>query len=89
MSAKDMKGRNVIAGDRVRVRSVDQALLSSLHDEELHLVQSMIGNIFEVIEIDRYGYAIVEKQINLSDGRMLSQTMSLSSSEMELMNHAD
>ena len=70
-------------GDRVKVCSVDQGLINSLRNEELQLVQSMIGNIFAVTEIDEFGYATVEKQVYLSDNNILLQAVSLLPDEMD------
>lgn len=80
----DKHGNKVHVGSLVRVLSLDPADFSHLESKELSEVMTMVGDILEVYEIDRYGQAWVTKEWWLGDGDVMSHSVGLSSHEFEL-----
>lgn len=76
-SPKDTNGNIVQVGTRVRVLSLSGRWLEELPGDEKDDVLSMIGEVFEVEEIDEYGQPWVRKQ---------SHSVALASSEMEVVS---
>jgi hypothetical protein len=61
--------------------------LESLPHDEIEDVRSMIGEVFEVYEIDEYGSPWVEKSWHFpEDDKYKSHSIALDSNEMELVN---
>ena len=83
--ASDRSGQCVRVGDRVRVIALSDSFLHSLPDDEIGLVSSMIGEIFEIDEIDQWGAAWVTKHWPREGGVIDAHSVGLSSSEMELV----
>jgi hypothetical protein len=81
-SVLDRNGRPVKVGTRVRVLSVPASLMNSLPAEEQEQLASMIGEVFEVCEIEAQ-VAWVEKVWRTSDGEE-SHALALATDEMEL-----
>lgn len=81
---KDRNGRTVRLGSRVRIVHLSQEFLNSLPEDERPLVLEMLGNIFEVDEIDSHGSAWVTKCWDRRDGTYDAHGIGLSCSEMEL-----
>ena len=75
---KDRNGNVVCVGDRVRlVCLLSGNWLQELPFEEKSDVMSMIGEVFVVEEIDKFGSPWIRK---------LSDSIALASDEMELVN---
>jgi hypothetical protein len=72
----DCHGKPVLVGSRVRVVAIAAFLERDLPPEEWESVRSMLGEVFEVYEIDEWGGAWVQYQ---------SHSLSLASDEMELV----
>jgi hypothetical protein len=72
----DRKGKKVLVGSRVRVVAIAAFLERDLPPEEWECVRSMLGEVFEIYEIDEWGGAWVQYQ---------SHSLSLESDEMELV----
>ncbi len=53
--AKDKYGRPVAVGSQVRILELSPSFLASLPPDEVDDVRSMIGEVFEIYEIDDYG----------------------------------
>jgi hypothetical protein len=70
----DRNGKPVVVGSRVRVVEVAPFLNRDLPPDEWGCVRSMLGQVFEVYEIDKWGGAWVQYQ---------SHSLSLASDEME------
>ncbi len=84
---KDKYGRSVVVGSRVRILELSSSFLASLPLDEIEDVRSMIGEVFEVYEIDEYGSPWVEKVWNYPDkGQCSSHSLALDANEMELVN---
>ena len=81
-SVLDRLGRPVSVGTRVRVLSVPASLMESLPAEEQEQVASMVGEVFEVYEIEAQA-AWVEKVWRTPDGEE-SHALALATNEMEL-----
>lgn len=81
----DRNGKTVKVGDQVRLVAVQPGVLDSLRADERADVASMIGETFEVEEIDDYGSAWVHKLWNRGDGETESHGLALSAAEMELV----
>jgi hypothetical protein len=81
-SVLDHHGQPVTVGTRVRVLSVPASLMKSLPAEEREQVASMVGEVFEVYEIDAHA-AWVEKVWRTPDGEE-SHALALATDEMEL-----
>ena len=80
----DIGNNEVKEGDSVRVLQIDPRLTEKLSGKEKTDVNSMLGEIFEVEEIDEYGSAWVTKWWDRGDGQSDAHSLGLSSSEMEL-----
>jgi len=84
---KDKYGRSVVIGSRVRVLELSSNFLASLPPDEIEDVRSMIGEVFEVYEIDEYGSPWVEKIWNYPDNdQCSSHSLALATDEMELVD---
>lgn len=84
---KDINGRPVTVGARVRLLSLSGQWLDDLPSEEKPDVLSMIGEIFEVEEIDQYGSPWVRKSWpNSAEGQCHSHSIALDSHEMEVVD---
>jgi hypothetical protein len=86
---KDKHGNTVSAGTRVRLVSLAGQWLEDLPGDEKPAVLSMIGEIFEVEEIDEYGQAWVRKSwFDSESGICNSHSIGLAAHEMEVVNAA-
>jgi hypothetical protein len=81
---QDVNGKDVVVGSKVKVLSIDEALLKALPSDELVDVKSMVGEVFEVYETNDQ-YASVEKWWNRGEGRTESHSIALAKHEMELV----
>src|SRR5262245_10932680 len=85
-SAVDRHGRRVTVGRNVRVLEVTQTLRERLSPKEWAELQTMVGEVFTVYEIDEHGAAWVEKQWLNKKGRLsFSHSYTLDSHEMEVV----
>ena len=84
--AIDRNGNVVPIGARVRLLGLSGKWLEELPPAERRDVQSMIGEVFEVEEIDEYGHAWIRKAWpNEKEGTCYSHSIALDSGEMELV----
>lgn len=82
-STVDRNGLAVATGTRVRVVGISSSVLDRLESPERERVLSMLGETFEVYEVDEWGGAWVEKWWYESDDQATSHSLGLSPSEME------
>ena len=83
----DKVGKPVCVGARVRLLSLSGNWLEDLPDEEKQDVLSMVGEVFEIEEIDEYGHPWVRKSWpNEMEGKCHSHSIALESHEMELVD---
>ena len=85
---KDIKGKKVTVGSKVKVLRINPIITEYLPEDEVHDINSMINEVLEVYEIDKNGYAYVEKNWDRGEGMYESHRLPLSSSEMELIESA-
>lgn len=78
---KDICGRRVRVGSRVRVLKIAPCLLAPLDASEKLQVRSMVGQVFTVDEIDEWGHPWVVKFFQ-SGG---CHSIALDTPEMELL----
>lgn len=82
---KDINGQAVALGDKVRVLSLAGQWFDDLPEDEKSDVLSMIGEVFEIEEIDQYGHPWVCKSWpNEAEGKCHSHSVALEPHEMEL-----
>ena len=83
----DRDGQTVLVGTRVRVIIVRESLLGRLEPDERKHVESMIGETFEVYEVDEWGGAWVKKWWHHDGGRSMSHSLGLRPDEMQVAAH--
>jgi hypothetical protein len=81
----DRNGRPVSVGTRVRVISVPHTVLEDLDPTERWRVASMVGETFEVYDVDAWGGAWVEKWWHESQDKATSHSLGLNPSEIEVV----
>ena len=82
----DKNGNVVDVGTRVRVLSLSGQWLRDLPADEKDDVYSMVGEVFEVEEIDEYGQPWVRKSWpNEAEGKCHSHSIALEPNEMEVV----
>jgi hypothetical protein len=81
----DRNGNPVIVGTKVRVLKIEESLRRKLPADEVAQLDSMVGEVFEVFEIDEYGHPWVEKTWDAGDGHPFSHTILLEPDEMEVV----
>jgi hypothetical protein len=81
----DRIGVPVTVGTRVRVLAITPSLERDLPADEWQDLKTMVGEVFEVYEIDEYGGAWVEKVWKEGDEELHSHSYSLASHEMEVV----
>jgi hypothetical protein len=85
VEAKDCFGRNVRIGDRIRIIGFSKKFMDTLPPEDRDQVSEMIGNVFEVEEIDEVGQAWVTMWWTSVDGETDAHGIGLAPSEMEFV----
>jgi hypothetical protein len=81
----DRLGQAVSVGTRVRVLEVTPYLKDRLPAQEWQRLQSMVGEVFEVYEIDEYGGTWVEKWFESEDEGRHCHCLALDATEMEVV----
>jgi uncharacterized ferritin-like protein (DUF455 family) len=81
--AKGRSGNEIAVGDKVRVLSADPKILQQLSKTERKRAESMVGEIFEVYEVDEHGHSWVEKWWHFEDGKSRSHSLALLPEEIE------
>lgn len=84
---KDRNGNSVYVGARVRLLGLSGRWLEEIPINEKQNVLSMVGEVFEVEEIDEYGHPWVRKSWpNDAEGTCYSHSIALEPHEMELID---
>lgn len=83
MEVRDRNGNLITVGSHVRVLSISP-VDPSVAPDEVERIQSMLGQVFEVYEIDSYGRAWVEKWWQLGPEQSISHSLALEGKEIEL-----
>lgn len=79
----DIDGAKVRLGDTVKVLAIDTSI--KLEKDEVEKVMSMVGEEFEVDEIDEYGCAWVTKWWRITENESEAHGVSLTSQQMKLV----
>jgi hypothetical protein len=83
----DKYGRTVAVGSRVRLIRLSDSLLSELPEDEVEALRSMVGEVFEVTEIDEYDKPWIGKGwSDPNKGHYTGHSLALASEEMELVD---
>ena len=82
--AIDRNGAKVRRGDSVKIVEIDATLLKSLPDEEQSFVRSMLNTECAIQEVADGGFAVVERTWPHGTNGLISHSLALSSTEMEL-----
>ena len=83
----DRNGNIIRIGARVRLIALSGKWLDELSDDEKQDVLSMIGEVFEVEEIDEHGHPWIRKSWpNETVGTCHSHSIALEPQEMELQS---
>ena len=85
-STIDRAGVKVIVGISVRVLAIRPSVFDRLPEQERLRVQTMLGEIFPVYEIDNWGSAWVEKWWRESEDSSSSHSLALEPAEMEVVS---
>jgi hypothetical protein len=85
MTPVDRTGRAVAVGARVRVLAISPFLKERLPAEDWQALQGMVGDVFEVSQIDEYGWAWVEKWFESDEEGRFCHSLALASDEMEVV----
>jgi len=80
----DIDGAKVRLGDTVKVLEID-ASIRRIEKDEAEKVMSMVGEEFEVDEIDEYGCAWVTKWWRTKENESEAHGISLTSKQMKLV----
>ena len=85
-SPVDKHGRAVAIGARVRLIQLPTSLLSELPEDEVEILRSMVGEVFEVTEIDQYGKPWIGKSWSSPEkGEYTGHSLALDPTEIELV----
>jgi hypothetical protein len=86
---QDRNGKLIRVGSLVRVLSLSGDWFDSLPEDERAKVQSMVGQVFVVEEIDEYGQPWVRKSWpNEAEGTCSSHSVALEPREMEFIGES-
>jgi hypothetical protein len=84
---KDKHGRPVTVGARVRLLELSPRFFESLPAEEVEDIRSMIGEVFEVKEVDQYGCVWIEKGWHFpEEGQYIGHSLAPDPHEIELVD---
>lgn len=82
----DKNGQRVGVGTRVRLLSLSGKWFENMPDDEKHDVSSMIGEVFEIEQIDKYGHPWISKWFSTpSQKNSYNHSIALAAHEMEIV----
>lgn len=82
----DCHGRRVHVGSRVRVLKIAAWLAREIPADEFARLQSLVGTILPITEIDEWGAAWIEAEFPQTPDRIYTHDLALDSDEMELVD---
>ncbi|MCB1681993.1 MAG: hypothetical protein KDI65_08665 [Alphaproteobacteria bacterium] len=82
---KDRNGKTLKVGSKVKVIKLDENLFLNLPADEIENLKSMIGEVFEIKELEGQRGGWIEKWWYFSDGRSMGHEISLAGHELELV----
>lgn len=81
----DRNGVPVEVGTYVRVLSIPDWIFHQLPKDDGERLKTFVGQTFKVYEIDKWGGVWIEAWFNGKDGIRFNHSLSLDSSEMEVI----
>jgi hypothetical protein len=82
----DRKGNAVFLGTKVRLLKLGEWVYRELPADEVAELETMVGDVFEVSQVDEYGVAWIGKDWYTPEGKLdFSHTLALDSDEMEVV----
>jgi hypothetical protein len=85
LSPVDRLGKSIAVGTRVRVLKITPFLKDSVPPEEWDDLQTMVGEVFPVCEVDEYGWPWVEKWFESKEEGSYCHSLALAPDEMEVV----
>jgi hypothetical protein len=82
----DCCGRPVDVGTRVRLLNLAPFLKRGLPPDEYQELDTMVGQVFDVYQVDEYGAARVEMLWYDKEGESHSHSLALAPNEMEVIS---
>jgi hypothetical protein len=82
LTTMDSAGQPVRAGTFVRVTHIHESTVEPLSQQERDRVLSMLGETFEVYEVDEWGQAWIEKWWHEGEDRADSHSLGLEPQQM-------
>jgi hypothetical protein len=82
-ATKDHTGNPIRVGDSIRLLTLELSMFAASTDEEKEDIGSMIGETFEIEEIDENGDAWITKWWERGDGELESHSLRIVPAEME------
>jgi hypothetical protein len=83
VECKDQYGISIHVGDFVRLLAIRQSVLDRLDSKDKVRIAGLIGQTFQVYEIDEWGGAWIKAEWNEKKGRLASHSLMLDSGGME------
>jgi hypothetical protein len=84
----DRAGIPLLLGTRVRLLEIAAFLKEQVPADEWERLQTMVGGVFAVSEIDEYGAAWIEKWFDTDDGSCC-HCLALAPHEVQVVEQAD
>jgi hypothetical protein len=82
----DRKGKPVRVGTQVRILAIRPSVLARLPEEERSRVESMLGQVLKVDEIDEYNAPWVTMAFPHEQGKATTHSLALSAEEFEVVD---
>ena len=86
---KDIHGNTVCLGTRVRLLKIADFLRKRLPRDEVEQLDSMVGEVFTVEEIDEYGWPWISKSFPTGDDGCQGHSLALDSDEFEVVSQSE
>lgn len=82
----DRTGKTVVLGTKVRLLKLGEWVYRQLPADEVAELETMVGEVFEVSEVDDCGVVWIEKDWYTPEGELdFSHTLALDPDEMEVV----
>ncbi|MEJ2795798.1 hypothetical protein WAE56_20545 [Iodobacter sp. LRB] len=85
-TTQDYTGTVVTAGSAVRIMRIPPSIFNAMNAQEKEQIESMLGEIFLVYEVDQYGCAWIEKWWHKDETHASSHSLALEPSDMEVVS---
>ena len=88
MLPRDREGNVVEVGTLVKILNIGEEVLRLLSDDEKKHVLTMVGEVFEVFEIDEPGFIWVQKFWNRESSNPYSHMVGVCPTDVQVVRHA-